>query len=86
MLTSNFGIEGIIQVIALAQFDTIEVGGITGQLEVDPLSQCLVVEVGTHVVCNGDDEGAKITEVAVEGVGLFKELEFDHVSVVAVRV
>ncbi len=34
-------------------------------------------------MCNGNDEGAKTIEVAAKGVGLFKELEFDHVTVVA---
>eukprot|EP00984_Skeletonema_dohrnii_P036497 scaffold37522_cov228-Skeletonema_dohrnii-CCMP3373.AAC.1 len=44
------------------------------------------VEVGTHVVCNGNYEGTNIFEVAVVVIGFFKELEFDHVAIVAVGV
>lgn len=33
-------------------------------------------------MCNRNDEGAKTIEVAAKGVGLFKELEFDHMTVV----
>ena len=36
-------------------------------------------------MCNRNDEGAKTIEVAAKGVGLFKELEFDHVTVVTMN-
>ncbi len=35
-------------------------------------------------MCNGHYEGAKIFEVAVVVIGLFEQLEFDHVAIVAV--
>jgi len=37
-------------------------------------------------VCNGNYEGTNIFEVAVVVIGFFKELEFDHVAIVAVGV
>jgi hypothetical protein len=44
----------------------------------------LVIEVGAHVVGNRNDEGAQILEMTIERGCLFKVLEFDHVSIVAV--
>ena len=35
-------------------------------------------------MCNGDHKGTKTFEVAVVRVVLFKELDLDHVAVVAV--
>lgn len=37
-------------------------------------------------MCNGNYEGTNIFEVAVVVIGFFKELEFDHVAIVAVGV
>lgn len=49
------------------------------------MSQCLVIKIGSHVVGNANDEGAKVLEMAIERRRLLEELEFDHVTVVAVR-
>ena len=56
---------------------------VSRQTEVVPVGQSLVVEVGPHEVGDGHDERSQVLGVAVERRGLLEELEFDHVSVVA---
>ncbi len=53
------------------------------QFEIRSVGQCFVIEVGPHVVCNGNDKCSQLFEVTIETRGLFVELKFDHVSPVA---
>ena len=67
------------------QITHVEEAHVSREGKVGSMGQRLVVEVGPHVVCHRHDVGAHVLEVAVEGGGLLKELELDHVSVVAAR-
>ena len=55
------------------------------QLEVAPLEQGLVVEIGTHEMSNADDVGAEVLEVALVVRGVLEQLKLDHVAIVVAQ-
>ena len=48
------------------------------------MGESLVIEVRPHVMRDGNDVRSEILEMAIERRRLFEELEFDHVTVMAV--
>jgi hypothetical protein len=50
------------------------------------VGESLVIEVRPHVMRDGNDVRSEILEMAIERRRLFEELEFDHVTVMAVVV
>ena len=63
----------------------IEKSRVLGKLKVFALCQGLVVEVRPHVVSNGNNKSSNFCKVALITLRRIKELELDHVSVVAAK-
>lgn len=87
--TSNTRVEHIDEIaIVVRDFDlrTTQEGCIVGDGKVLSLFECLVIEIGAHVMGNADHKGGNFGKVALIAVGGFVELEFDHVALVAERI
>jgi hypothetical protein len=59
----------------------VQISSVGRESEVLSTDECLIIEVGAHVVGNGNDECAEVIGVALEVVVVFEHFKFDHVSV-----
>jgi hypothetical protein len=82
---TNFGIKLLIRVGRLLQQDAIQVSSVRWEFKVRSLEQGLVIEVCTHVVGDGHNEGSEVGGVALKVVGVFKQFKLDKVSIHAMR-
>ena len=66
------------------QWNAIQISDIVWQGKGVAVCECLVVEIGSHVMGDANNESAKLPKMALVAVGSLKHLELDKVAIVAV--